>query len=518
MKVPDLVPIVALLMLGTGWCSPPAAAQVPVALAQPPNSPATSGQNLYTPNSNNSRVVHLSPPRSPGPSVGGSPAFVPLAARPLSANPASNPAPTSLIPAAVAQAFAAGNDLPMTMAPATADVQPQVTLGKLPPLPPLPTAGLPTTPAGPASMGLGSSPAKSTLSGFSNPQASATHVQPEEFPAGRLIAVVGNEHILAGDMAVFVEPIIEQNRERIKNKDEEKKIRSQLTRQVLRQYCEIKAIYQEFFRDMVGTVPPKQLQETKEKVLAKAGRIFFERQVPVLMEKYQVTTMQDLERKLNEKSLSLTTLRSQFVEQVLASELERKYVPDKFEIDRQDLLEAYQNDKQQNLWSVAGRARWRQLTVRFDKHPTRQAAEEKIRQLGNEIFLGGKAFEAVARQSSEGYTSAEGGAYGWTTQGSLKSQPLDAALFSLPLNSLSQVIADDIGLHIIEVLEREEGHVKDFTEAQSELRDRLSDERRIKEVRAFRERILERTTIWTLWPEDIPDSRPLAEAIGPEGL
>jgi hypothetical protein len=336
----------------------------------------------------------------------------------------------------------------------------------------------------------------------------------EEFPAGRLIAVVGTEHVLAGDMAVFVEPIIEQNRARITSPEDEQKIRDQLTRQVLRQYCEIKAIYQEFFRDMVGTVAPKQLQETKDKVVNRAGKIFFEKQVPVLMEKYEVATIPDLERKLNEKSLSLTTLRGQFVEQVLASELERKYVPDKFEIDRQDLLDAYLADKQQDLWNVAGRARWRQLTVRFDKHSSRQEAEDKIRQLGNEIFLGGKAFEAVAQQGSEGYTASSGGVYDWTTQGSLKSKQLDQALFSLPLNSLSQVIADDIGLHIIEVLEREAGHVKDFPQAQAELRERLSDEKRSKEVRAFRERIMQRTTIWTLWPEDIPGSRPLAAALG----
>jgi hypothetical protein len=203
--------------------------------------------------------------------------------------------------------------------------------------------------------------------------------------------------------------------------EDEQKIRNQLTRQSLRQYCEIKAIYQEFFRDMVGTVPPKELEETKKKVVTRAGKIFFEKQVPTLLKKYKVETLQDLERKLNEKSLSLSTLKGQFIEQVLASELERKYVPDKFEIDRQDLLNAYQQPTNQDRWKVAGRVRWRQLTVRFDKHPSRAAADTKIRELGNEIFLGGKAFDAVARQSSEGYTANEGGRYDWTTQGSLKS-------------------------------------------------------------------------------------------------
>ncbi len=337
--------------------------------------------------------------------------------------------------------------------------------------------------------------------------------EPEEFPAGRLIAVVGYEHILAGDMAVFVEPIIQQNKDKIPSADEEKKIRKQLTRQALRQYVEIKAIYHEFFRDMVGSVPPKEFADTKKKVITRAGKIFFEKQVPVLMEKYEVQTIAELEQKLMDKSLSLGTLRGQFIEQVLASELERKFVPDKFEIDRHDLVDAYRQEKDSERWNVAGRARWRQLTVRFDKHSTREEAMARIRELGNEVYYG-KAFEAVAKQSSEGYSASEGGVYDWTTQGSLKSKPLDEALFTLPPNSLSQIIEDDIGLHIVEVLEREAGHVKDFTEAQAELRESLSEERRRKEIRTFRERIMNRTTVWTLWPEDIPDSRPLSEALG----
>lgn len=374
-------------------------------------------------------------------------------------------------------------------------------------------------------------PAKNSLASHSSPAAqgsltgfdlsTATSLEknsfrasePEEFPAGRLIAVVGYEHILAGDMAVFVEPIIQQNKDKIPSLEEEKKIRKQLTRQALRQYVEIKAIYHEFFRDMVGTVSPKELSETKKKVVTRAGKIFFEKQVPVLMEKYDVHTIPELEKKLVDKSLSLGTLRSQFIEQVLASELERKFVPEKFEIDRHDLVNAYRQEKDSERWNVAGRVRWRQLTVRFDKHSTRQEAMSRIRELGNEVYYG-KSFEAVAKQASEGYTASDGGVYDWTTQGSLKSKPLDQALFILPLNSLSQIIEDDIGLHIVEVLEREAGHVKDFTEAQAELRESLSEERRRKEIRAFRERIMSRTTIWTLWPEDIPGSRPLSEALG----
>lgn len=495
MNLTSLLPVVA--MISFGWCLLPAVGQLPTMITQPDRQPAV-------------RVVSLPPP--PGYSRNHSSQVSTGAHVPL------KPTNPTIIPNSANSSSVVGN------VGGGVAYQTQFTPPALPPLPAIPTNTPPPSVVLPNSVEIPQSLNRAPLPPATNqfialsptPQTPApvVEVAPQAFSAGRLIAVVGTEHILAGDMAVFVEPIIEQNRSKIGSPDDEQKIRNQLTRQSLRQYCEIKAIYQEFFRDMVGTAPPKEFEETKKKVVTRAGRIFFEKQVPTLLKKHKVETLQDLERKLNAKSLSLTTLKGQFIEQVLASELERKYVPDKFEIDRQELLTAYQQPSNQARWNVSGRARWRQLTVRFDKHSTRAAADAKIRELGNEIFLGGKAFEAVASQSSEGYTASEGGRYDWTTQGSLKSKEIDQALFTLPLNSLSQVIVDDIGLHIIEVLEREEGRVKDFTEAQAELREELSQEKRENGIREFRKRIMDRTTVWTLWPEDIPGSRPLEDALG----
>ncbi len=505
MNLLRILPVVALLSLE--WVVPPATGQSPTMINQPGSRPPL-------------RVVSLPPPPSHSPSPTSqvstsqvsTPAHVPL--KPMV--PPTTPKPSTAL-------TSISNNVVGHVASQT-PTQNQFSPPALPPLPSTtfsyspPSATIANSAVRPQQNSQLSPPLPSNqliaLVPTTQPAATVIDVAPQEFPAGRLIAVVGTEHILAGDMAVFVEPIIDQNRSKIGSPEDEQKIRNQLTRQSLRQYCEIKAIYQEFFRDMVGTVPPKELEETKKKVVTRAGKIFFEKQVPTLLKKYKVETLQELERKLNEKSLSLSTLKGQFIEQVLASELERKYVPDKFEVDRQDLLNAYQQPANQDRWKVAGRVRWRQLTVRFDKHPTRAEADAKIRELGDEIFLGGKAFDAVARQSSEGYTASEGGRYDWTTQGSLKSKEIDQAIFTLPLNSLSQVIVDEIGLHIVEVLAREPGRVRDFTEAQAELREELSDERRNKEVREFRKRIMDRTTVWTLWPEDIPGSRPLTEALG----
>jgi hypothetical protein len=352
--------------------------------------------------------------------------------------------------------------------------------------------------------------ASGSLVSFKNQSVGSMQLQ--DFQPGELIAVVGTERILAGDMSIFVDPIIEKNQDKIRDANQEAQVRAQLTRQVLPMYAEIKAMYLEFFRDMVGTTPPQELEDTKEQILTKAGRLFYEKQVPELEKRNKVVGLAELETKLREKNMSLNALRNQFVEQVLSSELERKFVPAEFEIDREEILAAYRKDIER--WKLPARARWRQITIRFDRHNSREDAEQLIKILGNQMLFGGKSFEAVAKQSSEGFTASNGGMYDWTSQGSLKSTILDQAIFAIEPNRLSQVIEDEVGFHIIEVLEREAARTTDLAESQAEIRKSLSKEKRDKATEEFRAKIMKRTPIWTRWPEDIPGSRSLESAIG----
>lgn len=339
----------------------------------------------------------------------------------------------------------------------------------------------------------------------------------KKLESGTLVAVVGEDPILAGDLSAYVEPVIDQYRSQFRKPSDEDIAREQIIRQVLKSYIEVKALYQEFFRDASGGATPDKMEDMKRNVTTRAGKIFFEKQVPTMLKSYDVKDMQELEVKLNEKAMSLTSMRSTFIEQVLGSELERKYVPEKYEISRDELLRYYQEN--QEKWEEPAQAKWQQLTIRFDRHEgDRDVVERKIKELGNKVFLGGQSFESVAKQASEGWTAAEGGNHDWTSKGSLKSKELDEALFSLPPNRLSQVITDSSGMHIIRVLERTPQRRKPFTEAQKEIRESLSNERKEKVATEFRKKILARTSVWSLWPDDlkekVPHVRALDEATG----
>lgn len=335
---------------------------------------------------------------------------------------------------------------------------------------------------------------------------------PAAFSPGKLVAIVGTERILAGDMAPVIEPIIYENKSRMRGKEHEEEVRTMLVRQILPQFVEMKAMQQEFFRDMAGNVSPGELKKMQEQVMTRVSKMFYDRYVPMeLYSRYEVEDLAQLESRLQETGLSLSILKNHFLVQVMAAQLEEKYVPFTYEIPPEEILAYYRENYQR--WQIPARVRWRQLTVRFDQHSSRREAEERIRRMGNEVALGGKPFEAVARDSSDGFTASEGGLHDWTFQGSLKSQELDEAIFRLPPNRLSDLIEDEIGLHIVEVLDREDSRTKEMAEIQEEIRETLSEIKRKQKAEEFREKVLSRMIVWTLWPDDIPGSRSLQEAL-----
>lgn len=326
-----------------------------------------------------------------------------------------------------------------------------------------------------------------------------------------LICVVNGEHVLAGDVFAYIDNIIEENRKSVP-KGQEDAIRRALLRRMLAQYVQIKAQYQAFLSEMIGNATPTDAKEKRRHVEVKANQLFYEKQVPNLMKSNNVSDIRSLEEKLRERSSSLTQLRQKFMENILASESERKHVPEDIEVLRDELIEYYNDHADQ--WQKPARARWRQLTARFDRFPSRVEARQAIEAMGNEVYLGGKPFGSVAKASSQGFTASEGGVQDWTTKGALKSAPLDAAIFSIEPKRLSQIIEDDFGYHIIEVIEREDAKVVSFEAAHDEMRDAIVSKKRKKLAEEYRKKVMDHTVIWTLWPEDIPGSRSLREVNG----
>ena len=84
----------------------------------------------------------------------------------------------------------------------------------------------------------------------------------------------------------------------------------------------------------------------------------------------------------------------------------------------------------------------------------------------------------MAKRSSQGPNAEQGGYHDWTEMGDLSlSRAINEAVFSLPVQQMSGIIEDFEGLHIIRVIERTEAHLIPFTEAQVEIKEKLSEKR-----------------------------------------
>lgn len=310
------------------------------------------------------------------------------------------------------------------------------------------------------------------------------------------IAFVGDLPILAGDLLPAVDQALQEYEGKVPP-DQLRQQRALFVQQMLPRRIEVKLVMLDFFR----TIPADKQKEVLANVDKQVDKQYYEEQLPETMKHLEVESLAALQAKLNRFGTSIDAQKAEYREQMLVRTMIGQKVNRNPEITHDQLL-AYYHEHLQDF-DLPGRARWEQLTARFDKWPTRAAADAAIVDMGNQV-LRGADFAAVARKFSQGVTAADGGYHDWTTQGSLVSDVLDQAIFSLPLQRLSLKLDDPTGFHIIRVVEREPARRVSFVEAQESIREKLSEADRKRQVQEYLERLRKLTYVWTLFDEVAP--------------
>jgi hypothetical protein len=322
----------------------------------------------------------------------------------------------------------------------------------------------------------------------------------EELEAARIIARVGDDVILAGDLLGQVNQFLHQRIQQIapaeRNSITPEMLNEQrwkLMEQLLPQSIQGKLMYLDFRR----SIPEERLPDIQDSLY----QAFDEKQLPVLIERANVKSAADLDQLLRTFGSSLSQQRLTFAEQLAAAQWKDKNSTDTREISHEDLLEYYREHKED--YRIPSRARWEQLTAQNSETGSAAESYRLVSKLGNEVWQGA-SFEAVAKRSSHGPTASLGGQYDWTTKGSLRSQVLEEALFSLPTGRLSQRIQDDEGCHIIRVIERQDEHIVPFQEVQEEIRDKIKEARSAAALQKYIAQLREEFPVWSIFeePED----------------
>ncbi len=305
----------------------------------------------------------------------------------------------------------------------------------------------------------------------------------------QILARVGGDVILLGDVLPYANQVIKENAEQIPPQYQDR-IRWQLIRQRVDQLVPNKLI----LADAKRTIPPEGL----ENIQTQLNEAFEKHEIPSMMKKLKVTTRAELVDKLREMSSSLAQQRRDFTERTMAGQWIRQKIDVDEEITHVEMLEYYRDHLKD--FEFPSKARWEQVSVAYGAKRNRNEAYRELCRLGN-LVQDGSVLADVAKEFSDGSTAGTGGSHDWTTKGSLVYEELDKAIFTLPVGYLSPIIEDRNAFHVIRVLERREAGRTSFLEAQVEIRKQLREGRHNAEVAKFLEKIRSSYSVWTIFDQ-----------------
>ena len=148
----------------------------------------------------------------------------------------------------------------------------------------------------------------------------------------------------------------------------------------------------------------------------------------------------------------------------------------RFELSDADLEKVYNQNK--DSFRVPERVHVRHILLKTTDKPKEDLpkiqarAEDLLKQV-----KGGADFAELAKKNSDDPGSAaKGGDLGWIVRDQTV-KAFEAAAFSLKPKELSGVIKTEYGFHILQVLEKEEAHVKPFTEVKDQIATELKRSR-----------------------------------------
>jgi parvulin-like peptidyl-prolyl isomerase len=238
-----------------------------------------------------------------------------------------------------------------------------------------------------------------------------------------------------------------------------------------------------------------------EKNLEHMRKGFNDNELKRLRDMYKATSVADLENKLHAHGGSLESQRNAYVEKQLAIGWAMSQIKEKKEPSHEQMVKFYREHIAD--WEHPARARWEQITARYDKFPTKADAWRAVAQWGTQV-QNGAPFADVAKANSQGHAAHEGGLNDWTTHGSLRSTVIEEAIFGLPVGVLSQILVDDEGFHIVRVVEREEHHTTPFIEVQPDIKQKLFEGGRMAAMNEYIEKLRERLPVHTIYDEGSP--------------
>ncbi len=276
-----------------------------------------------------------------------------------------------------------------------------------------------------------------------------------------VIAEVNGEPILAHDVLDRYAPQLAEAKQKLKP-EQLRKAQFELIKKdlpdVIEQTLMVDSIKQ--------TMKPEQLTSVEAQMDQ-----MFEGEVDRLMKVTGAGSPTELEGILQSQGVSIVTLRKQFGDRALASQYMRSKMGSEPTASREEMLARYEEDVE--TFTEAEEVKWQQIDIDYDTHGGVDEAEAMAQKLLKQIRAGAATFDDAAHDKSDSPLASKGGHRDWTQPSSLADADVKAALMSLEINEVSDVIPTKTGCVIVMVTGRHEARVIPFNEVQKELHDRI---------------------------------------------
>lgn len=173
---------------------------------------------------------------------------------------------------------------------------------------------------------------------------------------------------------------------------------------------------------------------------------------------------------LAEEQVTVEDWRERIREQIVLRLMRSREINERIVVSPKLILEAYES--RQDRYHEPAKARLRLIFLRYGDQ-----AEQSLARMTQAVarIRGGETFETLAREISEDPSATSGGEWGWVEPEQLREE-LKAALQTLEIGNVSDVIETTEGMYLLLVEERKEASTKSLDEVREAIENELREQ------------------------------------------
>ncbi len=236
-------------------------------------------------------------------------------------------------------------------------------------------------------------------------------------------------------------------------------------------------------KDLLRNLIDQQLWISKGKELGITGETELVKQLDEIRKKYNLESMEDLEKAAKEQGVSFEDFKANIRNQIITQQVMRDQVGRRVQLTQGEVQRYFEAHKQEYAQPESVRLSEILIATGGDDANQLSTAKAKADDLEEKLKAGGD-FDQLARAQSNGPTAAQGGDLGKFGRGSL-AKVLEDATFSLKAGQFTEPIRTKQGYVILKVVEHVQGGVPQYKDVQNQVEETYYMSRMEPAIRAY---------------------------------